>query len=69
MFSGYTVLSGNKKTELGSSNQEASPTAGKNARVVLVPRRVWKCVSAAISNDVDVSEVPGCHLLQQTSYQ
>ena len=69
MFSGYTVLSGNKKNEIGSSNQEASPTAGKNARVVLVLRRVWKCVSTAISNNVDISEFPGCHLLQQTSYQ
>ena len=69
MFSGYTVLSGNKKTELGSSNQDASQTAGNNARVVLVPRCVWKCVSAAISNDVDISEFHGCHLLQQTSYQ
>ena len=26
-----------KETELGSSNQEASPSAGKNTRVVLVP--------------------------------
>ena len=26
-----------KETELGSSDQEASPSAGKNTRVVLVP--------------------------------
>ena len=28
---------GSKETELGSSNQEASPSAGKNTGVVLVP--------------------------------
>ena len=32
-----TVLPDSKETELGSSNQEASPSAGKNTRVVLVP--------------------------------
>ena len=37
MFSGCTVLPDSKETELGSSNQEASPSAGKNTRVVLVP--------------------------------
>ena len=37
MFSGCTVLPDNKKTELGSSDQEAFPSAGKNNAVVLVP--------------------------------
>ena len=37
MFSGYTVLPDSKETELESSNQEASPSAGKNTGVVLVP--------------------------------
>ena len=37
MFSGYTVLPDSKKTELGSSDQKASPSAGKNTGVVLVP--------------------------------
>ena len=37
MFSGSTVLSDSKETELGSSDQEASPSAGKNTGVVLVP--------------------------------
>ena len=37
MFSGCTVMPGSKKTELGSSNQEASPSAGENIRVVFVP--------------------------------
>ena len=55
-----------KETELGSSYQEASPSAGKNTEIVLVP---WKCVPTAISGGVDISEVPGCHLLQQMSSQ
>ena len=37
MFSGCTVSPDSKDTELGSSNQEASPSAGKNTRIVLVP--------------------------------
>ena len=63
MFSGCTVLPDSKETKLGSSNLEAFPSAGKNTRIVLAPCRAWKCVPAAISSDVDISEVPGCHLL------
>ena len=37
MLSGCTVPSDSKKTEIGSRNQEASPSAGKNTGVVLVP--------------------------------
>ena len=37
MFSGWTVPSDSKETKLGSSDQEASPSAGKNTGVVLVP--------------------------------
>ena len=37
VFSGCTVLPDSKETELGSSDQEASPSAGKNTGVVLVP--------------------------------
>ena len=66
MFSGYTVLPDGKETELGSSDQVASPSAGKNTTVVLVPCREWKCAPTA---GVDISEVPGCHLLHQTSSQ
>ena len=55
--------------ELRSSNQEASPSADKNTRVILVPCCAWKCVPAAISSGVDISEVPECHLLQQMSSQ
>ena len=58
-----------KKTKLGSSDQEASPSAGKNTRIVLVPCRISKCVPTTISGGVDISEVPGCHLLQQMSFQ
>ena len=56
-----------KKTKLGSNNQEASSSAGKNTRVAIVPCHTWKCVSTAISSGEDISEVPGCHLLRQMS--
>ena len=69
MLSGCTVLPDSKETELGSSNQEISPSAGKNTRIVLVPHRPWKCVPAAVSCGVDISEVRRCHLLRQMSSQ
>ena len=40
-----------KETELGSSDQEASPSAGKCV--------TWKCIPTAIFEGVDISEVPG----------
>ena len=58
-----TVPPDSEETELGSSDQEASPSAGKNIGVVLVPCHTWKCVPTAIFGGVDISEVPGCHLL------
>ena len=60
MLSGCTVPPDSKETELGSSDQEVSPSAGKNTGVVLVP-----ClrIPTTISSGVDISEVPGCHLL------
>ena len=58
-----------KETKLGSSDPEASPSVGKNSGVVLVKCSAWKCVPTANSGGVDISEVPGCHLLQQTNYQ
>ena len=67
MFSGCTVQPDSKEIKLGSSDREACPSASKNTRVVLVPCRAWKCVPTAISGSVDISEVPGCHLLQQMS--
>ena len=69
MFSGFTVPPDSKETKLGSTDQEASPSAGKNTGVVLVPCRAWKCVPTAISGGVDISKVPGCHLLRQMSSQ
>ena len=48
----------------GSSNLEVSPSGGKNnTGVVLVSNHAWKCAHTAISGGVDISEVPGCHLL------
>ena len=58
-----------KETELGSSDREASPSAGKNTGVVSVHGGALKCVATAISGGVDISEVPGCHLLRQMSSQ
>ena len=69
MFSGHTVLPDSKETELGSSNQEASPSAGKNNGVVLLPCSRMECVPTAISSGADICEVPGCHLLRQMSFQ
>ena len=42
--SGCTMSPDSKETELGSSNQEASPSAGKNTRIALVPCHARKCV-------------------------
>ena len=47
----------------------ASPSAGKNTGVVLVPCRTWRCVPTANSNGVDISEARGCNLLWQMSSQ
>ena len=40
MFSGCTVPPDSKEVELGTSDQEAFPSAGKIARIVLVPCRM-----------------------------
>ena len=69
MFPGCTVPPDSKETEPGNKNQEASPSAGKNTGVVLMPCCTWKCVSTAKSDGVGLSEVPGCNLLRQTSYR
>ena len=63
MFPGCIVLTDSKEKEFGSSKQEASPSAGKNTGIVLVPCCAWKCVPTSISGSVDISEVPWCHLL------
>ena len=69
MLSDCNVPPDSKETQLGSSNQEASPSAGENTGVVLVPCHAWKCVPTVISGSVDISEIPGYHLLQQISFQ
>ena len=61
MFSGCIVPHDSKETKLGSSNQEASPSAGKYTKVVLVPCCAWKCVPTTISGGVVISKAPGCH--------
>ena len=57
------------ETELGSSDQEVSPSAGKDTRMVLVPCRTWKCFPTAISGGVDFLKALGYHLLRQMSSQ
>ena len=63
MFSGCTVLPDITKTELGSSNQKASPSAGKNTGIVLALCCTWKYVPTAISGGEDISKFPRWHLL------
>ena len=58
MFSGYSMPPDSKETKLGSSDQEASPSAGKYPKIALVTCCAWKCVATAISGGVDNSEVP-----------
>ena len=65
MFSSRTVAPDSKVTELGSSDQEASPSAGKTTRIVLVPCRAWKCDPTTVLAGVDISDVSECHLLRQ----
>ena len=69
MFSGCIVLPDSKETKLRSSKQEASASAGKNTGVVFVPSSHMEVIPTAISGGVGISEVPGCHLLQQMSSQ
>ena len=57
------MLPDSKETELANSKQEASPSAGKNSEVVLVPCLRMEGIPTAISGGMKVFEVPGCHLL------
>ena len=59
MFSGCTMPPDSKETELGRTDQEASPSAGKNTGAVLVPCRAGKCDPTTISVGVNIFEVPG----------
>ena len=67
MFSGCTVpvLSDRKEAKLGCSDQDASPSEGRNTGAVLVSHWAWKCAPTAISSAVDISKVPRCHLLRK----
>ena len=49
-----------RRTKLGRNDQEASPSVGKNTGVVFPTR---------MSGGVNISDVPGCHLLRQMSSQ
>ena len=55
MFSGCTVLLNSKETEFGNSDQKASPSAGKNNEIVLVPCQKLKCVPTAIFSGADTT--------------
>ena len=70
MCSECTVPPDNKETEhKSSSNQEASPSAGKNTGIVLVScLTTRKCVYTAVSGAVDIPEVPGYHFLRQIEF-
>ena len=57
--SGNTGLCGSKETK--RLHQQV-----KILGVVLVPYDTWKCAPPVISGGVNIPEVPGCHLLQQT---
>ena len=52
VVSGCTLVPDSKETELGSSDQEASPLAGKNTGIVFVPCHSWKPAPTAISGGV-----------------
>ena len=49
-----------RRTKLGRNDQEASPSVGKNTGVVF---------PTGMSGGVNISDVPGCHLLRQMSSQ
>ena len=63
MFSCCTMPFNSKETKLGSSNHEASPSAGENKRAVLEPCPTCACVHIAISSDVDIPKAPWFNLL------
>ena len=70
MFSGSNELPDNKKTELESNNQEASPSAGKNTRVFLVPCPTWKEVcpySCLLSVDIVMTDELSTRVTKITS--
>ena len=69
MFSGCAVPPDSKEAKLGSRDQEASASVGKNVVAMLILCYTWKYVSMATSSGMDIPKVTGCFLLQQTSSQ
>ena len=69
MFSRYTVPPDSIAIKLDSNNQEASPSAGKNTGVVLVPFSRMEVRPYNFFGSVDLSEDPGSHLLRRMSSQ
>ena len=71
MFSGCTVLPDSNETEFRNRDQGASPSAGINTGIVLVPTmlhmEVHMEVPTVILGRVDISNVPWCHLFRQMS--
>ena len=67
-ISGCPVSLDNKETQLGnSSDQESSPSSGKEIGVVLVLCRIKECIPPAISANVVIPEVPWCQLFRERS--
>ena len=54
VFSGCIVPPVSKETKFGNSDQEASPSAGKNTEIILTPCCAWKCVPKAFSGGVKI---------------
>ena len=68
MLSGCILLPESKETEQGSGNQEASPSAGKNTRIVFVQCQAWQRVPTALPV-VWFIQVSLSHLFLQMSSQ
>ena len=69
MFSGCNVLPDNKETNLEVVTKRLLHQQVKILQEFQCHVRVWKCIPTATVGGVDVSEVPGCHLLRQMSSQ
>ena len=54
VFFSCSVLPYSIETELISSNQEASPSAGRNTGIVSVPCCAWKRIPSTVSGGVDM---------------
>ena len=66
---GCAVPLDSKESGLGSSDQEASPSAGKNIVIVFVSYCAWTCVPITIFSAEDIYKVPGYHFFRQMNSQ